>query len=353
MLHSDMDGIGPDCKPTGQKATYTGASKANAKAEEAMRHKMKLTKEEQAILDGKEGEEKAKLMKILVTFGNAFGAEKLVDLGGAPHSNMFIGAPYMKSMIKMLDECARAGLKSYAPYTVNPRPYDVYNVQNNPKDMTMIYEGYSLQWDLDYVHVRLGAAALGFEQLDQRVHHLFRVGVAQLEYADLGRVAVVAGSDRDSSLLAARRVRLVLDRVGGVHDQVENRLGKLVGIRKQPKTVGLAVNLYVDLFLFCVRRNQGHNMIDDVANAASAGTHAFRWASKNEGGVLYFQLSSAHTWWLAARRRQGRGGPGGRRHGHTGTGRESRSSRRAWRTAPERDPGRGYPHGARGHSRQL
>ena len=162
MLHSDMDGIGPDGKPTGQKATYTGASKANASAEAAMKHKMKLTREEQAILDGKDGKEKAKLMKILVTFGNTFGAEKLVDLGGAPHSNMFIGAPYMKSLIKMLDECAKAGLKSYAPYTVNPRPYDVYNVQNNAKDMTMIYEGYSLQWDLDYVHVRLGAPDLNY-----------------------------------------------------------------------------------------------------------------------------------------------------------------------------------------------
>ena len=162
MLHSDMDGIGPDGKPTGQRMTFTGASKANAKAEAAMRHKMKLTREEQAILDGKEGEEKAKLMKILVLFGNAFGAEKLVDLGGAPHSNMFIGTAYMKSMIKMLDECAKAGLKSYAPYTVNPRPYDVYNVQNNAKDMTMIYEGYQLQWDLDYVHVRLGAPDLNY-----------------------------------------------------------------------------------------------------------------------------------------------------------------------------------------------
>ena len=162
MLTSDMNGLGPDGKPTGQKATFTGASKANAVAEKAMQHKMKLTKQEQAILEGKDGEEKAKLMKILVKFGNAFGAEKLVDLGGAPHSNMFIGAPYMASMIKMLDACAKAGLKSYAPYTVNPRPYDVYNVQNNAKDMTMIYEGYSLQWDLDYVHVRLGAPDLNY-----------------------------------------------------------------------------------------------------------------------------------------------------------------------------------------------
>ena len=125
MRTSDMVGLGPDGKPTGQKATYTGASKANAKAEEAMRHKMKLTKEEQAILDGKDGKEKAKLMKILVAFGNTFGAEKLVDLGGAPHSNMFIGAEYMSSMIKMLDECAKAGLKSYAPYTVGETAFGI------------------------------------------------------------------------------------------------------------------------------------------------------------------------------------------------------------------------------------
>ncbi len=162
MLDSDMNGIGPDGKPTGQKATYTGASKANTKVAEAMGHKMKLTKKEQAILDGKDGKEKAKLMKILVAFGNTFGAEKLVDLGGAPHSNMFIGAGYMSSMIKMLEECVKAGLKSYATYTVNPRPYDVYNVQNNAQDMMMIYEGYPLQMKLDYIHARLGAPDLNY-----------------------------------------------------------------------------------------------------------------------------------------------------------------------------------------------
>jgi predicted aconitase len=162
MLTSDMEGLGPDGKPTGQKMTFTGASKANAEAEAAAQHQMTLTDEEQAILDGKEGEEKAKLMAILVAFGNAFGAEKLVDLGGAPHSNLFIGAPYMSSMIDMLQQCAEAGLKSYAPYTVNPRPYDVYNVQNNPKDMALIYQGYPEQMRLDYVHSILGAPDLNY-----------------------------------------------------------------------------------------------------------------------------------------------------------------------------------------------
>jgi hypothetical protein len=161
FLTSDMNGLGPDGKPTGQKATFSGVSKADAMADSAS-SKMKLTKEEQAILDGKEGEEKAKLMKILVKFGETFGATKLVELGGAPHSNLYIGAPYMNSMIEMLKQCADAGLKSYAPYTVNPRPYDVYNVQNNPKDMELIYEGYPLQAKLDWVHSRLGAPDLNF-----------------------------------------------------------------------------------------------------------------------------------------------------------------------------------------------
>ena len=160
MLTSDMVGLGPDGKPTGQKATFTGASMANATAEDAAKHQMKLTAEEQAMLDGEKGEEVAKLMKILQIFGNTFGAEKLVDLGGAPHSNLYPGAPYLGSMIKMLDECAKAGLKSYAPYTVNPRPYDAFNVQNNTKEMQIIYEGYPLQMELDWVHARLGAPEL-------------------------------------------------------------------------------------------------------------------------------------------------------------------------------------------------
>lgn len=160
LITSDMEGLGPDGKPTGQKATFTGTSKANTKAEEAAKHQMKLTPEEQALLDGEKGEEIAKLMKILVLFGNTFGAEKLVDLGGAPHSNLYPGAPYLGSMIKMLDQCAEAGLKSYAPYTVNPRPYDVYNVQNNTKEMEIVYDGYPLQKELDWVHARLGSPDL-------------------------------------------------------------------------------------------------------------------------------------------------------------------------------------------------
>ncbi len=162
MRYSDMVGTGPDGKPTGQRATFTGASQADAKHDPQAPHQMKLTKEEQGILNGSKGEEMAKVLKIIVEHGNAFGAEKLVDLGGRPHSSLYFGTGYMKSMINLLKECADAGLKSYAPYTVNPRPYDVYNVQNNAEDMLFIYEGYALNREVDYIHVRLGAPDQNF-----------------------------------------------------------------------------------------------------------------------------------------------------------------------------------------------
>ena len=43
---------------------------------------MLLDKRQQAILDGKEGEIKAKVMKTLVMYGETFGAEKMVDITG-------------------------------------------------------------------------------------------------------------------------------------------------------------------------------------------------------------------------------------------------------------------------------
>ena len=41
---------------------------------------MILTKEQQAILDGSKGETMAKVMKTLVMYGDAFGAEKMVPV---------------------------------------------------------------------------------------------------------------------------------------------------------------------------------------------------------------------------------------------------------------------------------
>jgi len=67
-------------------ATGCGHSKAHVKHDpDTPMPQMKLTKQEQDIMDGKQGEVLAKVMKTVVAFGNVFGADKLVDLGGNPH----------------------------------------------------------------------------------------------------------------------------------------------------------------------------------------------------------------------------------------------------------------------------
>ncbi len=157
--YSDMTAMDADGKPQkGFKHRSSEPQQADPKAP----YQMPLTQEEQDIMDGKKGPELARVMKIVVAHGNAFGAEKLVDLGGAPHCSLYTGTDYMAPMIKLFQECADAGLKTYAPYTVNPRCYDLYNVNNNETDIELIYEGYRLQRDLDRVHAQLGAPDLNF-----------------------------------------------------------------------------------------------------------------------------------------------------------------------------------------------
>ena len=158
---SDMNGLGPDGKPDPDyNANGTGASRVGFKHDPKKPHQMKLTKEEQDILNGKKGEVLAKVMKTVVSHGNAFGATKLVDLGGRPHSSFYMGPPYCGALLDVLKECADAGLKSYAPYTINPRPADLYNVMVEPDEAEMAFEGYPLQMKLDYVHVLLGGEGL-------------------------------------------------------------------------------------------------------------------------------------------------------------------------------------------------
>lgn len=55
-------------------------------------------------------------------------------------------------------------------------------------------------------------------------------------------------------------------------------------------------------------RTIADGMVEDVVNACSSGLNSFRWTGVTEGDHVYFQLASAHSWWLASRRRQGKGG---------------------------------------------
>jgi len=155
-LQCDQFGIDDDGKPVSNKLTGTG-SDAAPKGKD---HKMTLTKEEQDILNGSKGEVMAKVLKTVVMHGELFGAERLADCGGAPHSSLYTGSPWVEPVLEMFEEIADAGLKAHAPYTVNPMPIDLYSIGQDPVKRNMMLEGYPLQGRLIQVHTRLGARPL-------------------------------------------------------------------------------------------------------------------------------------------------------------------------------------------------
>jgi len=95
-----------------------------------MKYNMKLTPDEEAILNGKKGETLAKVMKTLVLYGDAFGAEKFVDVTGPSHLVTSFGLNVLKPVFSIMDELINSGIKAKMPFTVNPRP-DFKNIKSS------------------------------------------------------------------------------------------------------------------------------------------------------------------------------------------------------------------------------
>ena len=94
--------------------------------------KMKLTPEQQAIYDGEQGAERAKIMKSLVLFGEAFGAEKMVPVTGKyGHLVTSFGLSFLTPVFDLVQELLDAGVVSKQPFSVDPYPLDP-NVPASP-----------------------------------------------------------------------------------------------------------------------------------------------------------------------------------------------------------------------------
>ena len=95
---------------------------------------MKLTKEEQDILDGKQGEVMAKMLRTLVEVGDIFGAERFVDVTHDGHIVTSMGIPLLKPVFRTMQEIIDAGITAKWKFTADPRPIDYKNVKCNPLD---------------------------------------------------------------------------------------------------------------------------------------------------------------------------------------------------------------------------
>ena len=93
---------------------------------------MKLTPEQQAVLDGSKDAVMAKVMKTLVMYGDAFGAEKMVPVTSTyGHTVISFGINAMKPVYDLYDQLIEAGAFSEQKFTADPLPLDK-NVPSNP-----------------------------------------------------------------------------------------------------------------------------------------------------------------------------------------------------------------------------
>jgi len=145
--------IGTD--PNFTHATHTGHSKKDAKHSDPQ-PTTKLTAEEQAIYDGKKGDILQKAIKTVVAYGELFGAEELVDLGGAPHHAVSWGSDGVEPLLKIYKQLADAGLKTYAPFTADPKPMDPEHLPVTAEEQAAVDKIYDRMDELEDLNMKLG-----------------------------------------------------------------------------------------------------------------------------------------------------------------------------------------------------
>lgn len=92
---------------------------------------LKLTSQQQAILDGSKGESLAKVMETLVRYGDVFHAEKMVPItSDYNHLVTSFGLKALKPVYALLQKFADEGICSTQKFTVDPKPLDK-NVPSN------------------------------------------------------------------------------------------------------------------------------------------------------------------------------------------------------------------------------
>jgi predicted aconitase len=119
--------------------------------------KIKLTQEEQDILQGKQGPTMQKVMKSVALYGEALGAERLVDIEGNGHFVITYAIPGIAPSMEMLEELVVAGLKTKYPFTMDPKPpLDFENWWLSSEQVQVLEQMYQDQGRYDERMLQLG-----------------------------------------------------------------------------------------------------------------------------------------------------------------------------------------------------
>ena len=119
--------------------------------------KINLTQEEQGILHGRQGATMQKIMKTVVLYGEALGAEKLADITGNGHFVITYAIPGIAPSMEMLDELMESGLRAKGTFTLDPKPpLDFNNWHLTPEQVQILEKMYKDQKLYDERMLQLG-----------------------------------------------------------------------------------------------------------------------------------------------------------------------------------------------------
>ena len=110
---------------------------------------MKLSPEQQAMLNGEKGETMAKVVKTLVMYGETFGAERMVPITSKyGHTVISFGLKVMKPVYDLYQEIIDAGLAADQKFTADPKPLD----KNVPSSLIedLVFKKFMYTYQDDY-----------------------------------------------------------------------------------------------------------------------------------------------------------------------------------------------------------
>ena len=104
-----------------------------------MDHTMQLTEEQQAILDGAQGETMARVMETLVRYGEIFGAIKMVPVTSqCNHLVTSFGLKALTPVYDLMNQLIETGATSKQRFSADPRPLDPNVPSNFIQNIVMI-----------------------------------------------------------------------------------------------------------------------------------------------------------------------------------------------------------------------
>jgi len=119
---------------------------------------LRLTPQEEDVLAGSDGPVAQKVMRTVVQYGQALGAERLVDISGEGHLVIAYAIPGTGPSLEMLEELVAAGLTTKYPFTLDPRPPLDYDNWALDRQQVAVLDGmYRDQARYEDLLLRLGA----------------------------------------------------------------------------------------------------------------------------------------------------------------------------------------------------